>query len=164
MMTLATIVRPRGIKGEVVAEPGAWQASRLTGFSGLTLEPGGRAVELENAWDHKGRLVLKFRGIDSMTAAESLRGLQLQAPQEERPPAPDGEFYVSDLTGCRVVEHGKEIGEVTGAVEYGGPMLLTVKLADGREAMIPFTTTICVQIDMQAKRIDVRLPEGLLDL
>ena len=115
---------------------------------------------VESAWLHQGRMILKFRGVDTMSAAEELEGWELRIPKEERPPAPEGEFYFSDLLGCEVVEkNGRVLGKVENWEEFGPTPLLVV---DGK--FIPFAKAICVEIDLAARRIVIDPPEGLLDL
>ena len=80
-----------------------------------------REFELEDFWPHKGRIVLKFRGVDSISDAEVLAGWEIQIPRQERTPLEPGAAYVSDLVGCQVVADGQELGPVT-AVQFGaGP-------------------------------------------
>lgn len=165
-VTLARIVKPRGVKGEVVAEAGDWTPDQLLGFQGIILRPGEREVKLQSAWRHQDRMVLKLQGIESPEEAQSLRNCELCISREERPPAPEGEVYFSDLTGCIVIEEetGLELGTVTDCLEYGGPILLQVKGPDDKEILIPFVKAICHQVDVEAKKIVVVLPEGLKDL
>jgi 16S rRNA processing protein RimM len=68
--------------------------------------------------------------------------------------------------GCEITDHstGRRIGAVTGWQEYGGPPLLEVENERGQEILIPFAKSICVKIDPAARRIEVDLPEGLVDL
>ena len=56
------------------------------------------------------------------------------------------------------------VGVVTGVEEYGGPPLLKVEAADGREILIPFARAICKEIDVASKVIRAELPEGLLEI
>src|SRR5664279_3993046 len=89
--------------------------------------PGGkeRAVEIESVWEHRNHPVFKFRGIDTMTAAEELQGYELRIPLAERAPAPEGEYFHSDLMDCRVVERdGTALGKVTAWEEFGGSGIL----------------------------------------
>ncbi len=71
-----------------------------------------REVEIEHLWPHKGLLVLKFAGVDSMSDAEMLIGAELQVPRAERAELEQGWNYVSDLVGCIVFDHGREIGRL----------------------------------------------------
>jgi 16S rRNA processing protein RimM len=129
--------------------------------------PDGREnpVEIESVWEFRGHPVFKFRGVDSMTEAEKLQGYELRIPLEERAPAPEGEYFHSDLIDCEVVERtGEPVGVVTGWQDSGGTGLLVVKGEGEKEILVPFAKAVCVEIDVASKRIVVELPEGLKDL
>jgi 16S rRNA processing protein RimM len=132
-----------------------------------TVTVGGRPLEVENAWWHGERLILKFRGIDSMSDAEALAGAEVEIPAEERTALDANEYFLSDLIGCAVIDQktGQRVGVVDGWTETGGPLLLTVKAeGSGVEILIPFARAICREIDVAAKRIVADLPEGLTGL
>ena len=105
---------------------------------------------------------MAFAGIADREAAESLRGLELWVPLSEVPAAPPGAFYVFELIGCRCVDerHG-DIGVVVDIQEDGGGTLLEVE-EGGRRVALPFVEAFVLAIDRAARRIDLRLPEGLL--
>ena len=167
-VVIADILRVRGIRGEVVARsqtdvPGRFQnlkGAQIRLADGMDL-----SVELESAWEHKGDWVLKFQGIDSIEAAERMRGAELWVAPEKRGQLAAGEYFQSDLLGCQVVEKGtgKVLGVVEGWQQYGGPPLLEVRHGGG-EALIPFVSAICQDVDLDARLIRVELPEGLLEL
>ena len=115
---------------------------------------------------HGDRLIFKFIGIDSISAAEPLAGFEVFIPAEQRAALPEGEFYLSDLVGCHVIERetGQTIGVVADWQEHGGPPLLEVKRNDGSELLVPYAQSICVAIDPVTRRIEVDLPEGLMEL
>jgi 16S rRNA processing protein RimM len=121
-------------------------------------------LEVESVWRHRGALIVKFRGIDSISAAERLEGAEVRIPLEQRAPLAEGEYYQSDLVGCEVIDRrsGQLLGVVKALEEYGGPGLLVVE--GPRELMIPFARAICPEIDVAGRRILVELPEGLADL
>ncbi|MFN7932671.1 MAG: ribosome maturation factor RimM [Bryobacteraceae bacterium] len=162
---VACIVRPRGVRGEVVALAANWTAEQLQAFPNLVLFPGELPVKLEHAFPHQDRMVLKFAGIDTVEQAESLREAQLCIPRSDRPPAPEGEVYYNDLVGCRVLDFksGRELGTVADYLEYGGPVLLQV-LHGGREMLVPFVPAICREYDLAARWIRAELPEGFEEL
>ena len=167
-VTIARLVRPRGNRGELFAEDLSDEPTRFMQVRRVLVEgdaKGRREMEVERAWRHKGRLILKFRGIDSISQAEELRGWRVQLPEEEIGPLPAGEFFFRDLVGCQVVDakSGGSVGSVEDVLEPGGQLLLQVK-AEGREILIPFVRSICVEIDPEQQRIRVRMPEGLEDL
>jgi 16S rRNA processing protein RimM len=126
----------------------------------------GMPYEVQSVWLHQGRPVVKFRGVDSIGEAEALAGAEVRLPIAQRQPLEEGEYYQADLVDCEVVERagGVTLGRVAGWREFGGPPLLEVKTPDGAEMLIPFARAICVEIDLQARRITVDLPEGLKEL
>jgi 16S rRNA processing protein RimM len=93
-----------------------------------------RELEVEGFWPHKGGLVLKFVGIDSINDAEPLLKCELQVPRAERPELEAGWNYVSDLAGCVVFDGDREIGEVED-VQFGAgeAPLLIVKSGSTRK-------------------------------
>jgi 16S rRNA processing protein RimM len=165
---VARLLRARGNRGEVIAEDLSDHPERFAAGARFFLAAAGgeeRPLRLENAWRHKGRLILKFEGVDSISAAETLCGARVQIPAAELGPPPEGEHYYRDLIGCRVLEvgSGRDLGEIVDVLEPGGPPLLQVKAAE-REILIPFVSEICVEIEEERKAVHVRLPEGLENL
>ena len=126
-----------------------------------------RQLEIEWVRAQRGRLIFKFRGVDSVSQAEELLPAEVRIPLAERRQLPAGEHYQSDLVGCRVVERstGRPLGIVTGWREFGAAPLLEVDTgAPGEPLLVPFARSICVEIDRDARRIVVELPEGLKEL
>ena len=122
-------------------------------------------MDIERTWMHGDQLIFKFAGVDTISDAERLAGADVAIPIEERAELPEGEYFQSDLIGCEVFDAtGRSLGVVTDFEETGGAPVLEVKTPDGRELLIPFARSICVNIDTAARRIEVHLPEGLEDL
>ena len=157
--------RAWGIRGELIAIPFSDHPERYESLGRVYLFSEGRgpeSFEVESVRSQSGSLLFKFRGVDSMTDAEPWRGAEVRIPREERVALDSGEFFLSDLIGCEVVERGTgcSLGRVTGWNEGGASGLLQV----GEDLLIPFVRAICVVIDTAAKRIEVEAPEGLLDV
>jgi 16S rRNA processing protein RimM len=171
-VTIAVLLGSRGNRGELKALPFSGHPERFSGLSEVYLFDARRpalelrAVEVEKVWRHGEHLVFKLRGVDSISEAEELKGCEVRVPLSSRAPLAEGEFYQSDLVGCELVERttGKSVGRVRDWRECGGPLLLEVEGPGGEEILVPFARSICVAIDLAAKRISVDLPEGLLDL
>jgi 16S rRNA processing protein RimM len=167
-ITIGRILRPQGRRGELAVEP-------LTDFPEKFAErrvlsavsPSGerRELRLEDVWEHKGVLVMKFCGIDSISDAEQLAGYDLQIPAAERGQLEAGSAYAVDLIGCTVLTAEKEIG-VIDDVQFGAgeAPLLIVKSFDKRELMIPFAQAYILQFDLTGKRLVMDLPQGMLEL
>jgi len=166
-VVVAEILKPRGIRGELLARSETDIPGRLELLhkAQAHLASGENvAVEVEKAWQHQEDWVLKFAGVDSIEQADLFRGAELWVPAAERGALPEGEFFQSDLVGLNVVESATAgtLGVVEGIEEYGGPPLLVVRYL-GREVLIPFVPAIC-DVDLAARSIRVTLPDGLLDL
>lgn len=122
-------------------------------------------MEVERTWTHGEHLIFKFKGVDSISDAERLAGSDVAIPIEQRPSAPEGEYYQSDLVGCEVFDgSGRCLGLVAGWQETGGTPLVEVRGADTKELLIPFAKSIFVKIEIERRRIEVNLPEGLEEL
>jgi len=165
-VTVARIVSAQGRRGEVAAEiltdfPERFQAGGEFWLTAAGSLP--RSFTLEQSWFHKGRVILKFRGVDTISDAELLTGSLVQVPRSERHALPSGTVYISDLVGCSVLDGARLLGKVTGCEETGAVPLLRVESQEG-EILIPFAQEICGAVDLERKEIRVRLPEGLAEL
>jgi len=159
-VTVAVLGRARGIRGELTAFALS-KPERYASLREVFLFPEGSRREVESAWFHDNRLILKFRGVDSMSDAEELSGCEVRVPLGERIRLEPGEYFESDLIGCEVIERdGASLGRVTALQDGGSSGLLEVEGG----LLIPFVRTICVAIEPEARRIVVELPAGLKDL
>jgi len=166
-ITLARVVKTQGRRGEVAVEVHSDISGRLhVGLRVFALaEDGGRReVKIEDAWPHKDWVVLKFAGVDSISEAEPLVGCELQVPLNERATLEPGAAYVSDLVGCMVFDCGREIGIVKDVRFGAGEAPLLVVGAGKTEYEIPYAQDFLVRVDLEHKRIEMNLPEGLLDV
>jgi 16S rRNA processing protein RimM len=165
--TLALVRKTQGRHGEVGVEVHSDIPNRFRpGMELLALGEDGkrRALEIEGLWPHKELLVLKFAGIDSMSDAEILLGCELQVPREQRAQLEPGWTYTSDLTGCRVFDGESEVG-IVDEVKFGAgeAPLLVIKAGTARHE-IPYADAYLKKIDIDQKRIEMALPEGMLEL
>ena len=167
---LARLVRTQGRHGELIAEILTDFPERFSERPHVWLLPpdakaAPREAEIERHWPHKGRIVLKFAGIDSISDAAALSGWHVAIPREQRVPLSDDAVYIADLIGCHVIDEAdgaSDLGPVL-AVERGGggaPDLIVVQHG-GDELLIPFAKTFIVQIDPAAQVLRMRLPAGL---
>jgi 16S rRNA processing protein RimM len=164
-VTIALVRKTQGNRGEVAAEvhtavPDRFQPGMR--LSALLKDGQRKELELEEFWPHKGMIVLKFGGFDSISDAETLVGAELQV--SERAQLERGWNYVSDLVGCRVWDRDREIGSVKEVIFGAGeaPLLL---VTDGKQEFeIPFAEAYLVEVSTTSKTIRMNLPEGLLEV
>ena len=133
--------------------------------------PETRRAAVRSCWLSKsrgGQAIFRFEGCDSISDAEKLVGLEIRIPLSERVKLPAGSYFITDLIGCEVRERsGAAIGrvrdvQITGDETAGTPVL-EIDSPRG-EVLIPLAREICVEIDTAGRRIEVVLPEGLLEL
>ncbi len=170
-VTLARILRPRGLRGEVAAEILTDFPERLPNLREVWLADGRgapRRTKVQRCWlstSRGGQAIFHFDGVENVEEAGRLRGCEVQIPLEQRAKLDPGNYYVGDLVGCEVWEVG--VAAAMGAVREvefpGGVPLLAVETAEG-EVLVPLAAEFCVRIDIEGKRIDVALPDGLRNL
>ena len=123
-----------------------------------------REAEIDFFRRQHGRCVIKFQGIDAIAEAEKYIGAEIKIPAGDLPEPEEGSYYTFDLKGCRVfTADGDYIGIVTDVLDAGGAEILKVDRED-EETLIPFAESYLKSIDLDQRRIEVDLPEGLRDL
>jgi 16S rRNA processing protein RimM len=165
-ITLARITKTQGRRGEVAAALLTDFPERFATRKRLfLLDKKGRRcpVELQEHWFHKGGVVLKFAGVDSISQAEELLGGEVQIPQAERVQLEDGSVYVSDLVGCMVTDGGREIGRIED-VQFGAGEAPLLVITGKTEYLVPFAAAYIEKLDPVKKQLEMKLPAGMLEL
>jgi 16S rRNA processing protein RimM len=166
-VTIAKVIKPQGRRGEVAAAlltsfPERFAArERLYALSADGKQR--RELRLEDHWFHKGQVVLKFAGVEEISQAEQLVGCEIQVPREERAALEDGSVYVSDLVGCAVFDAGREIGTIRD-VQFGSGEAPLLVIKGAREYLVPLATAYIEKMAPAEKRLEMKLPEGMLEL
>jgi 16S rRNA processing protein RimM len=123
-----------------------------------------REAEIDFFRRQHGHCVVKFRGIDGISEAEKYIGAEIKIPAGDLPAPEKGSYYTFHLKGCQVfASDGDYIGIVTDILGSGGAEILKVD-KEGEETLIPFAESYLRSIDLDRRRIEVDLPEGLRDL
>jgi 16S rRNA processing protein RimM len=179
---LARIRRPQGRKGEVFADiltdfpekfaerKKLWLVAEAASSASPRpmVKPIPREAELIAHWLHKGGVVLHFAGVDSISAAETLARLIVAIPMAERAPLAEDEVYVADLIGCALFDvAGPEpisIGEIEDVDRTAGPVALLEVRGRVGEVLIPFAKSYLRKIDIDARRVEMALPKGLVEI
>ena len=163
-------MRPQGRRGEVLADlltdfPEKFSERRQLWLSSEA-KPEARQYSLENHWLHKGRVVLKFAGIDSISAAEALSGMLVQISTESRSELEAGAAYVSDLIGSALfdVSQNRNIGTIRDVQQGAGVAPLLIVDRTGKELEVPFAEEFIVRFNASKKLLEMNLPKGLLEV
>lgn len=185
----ARLLRPQGRRGELLADPltdlpGIFALGRRVSLAGTNSAPA-VATTIESLWSptgrNAGRIVLKLAGVDSISEAELLAGRELLIPSSDLPALEPDTWFVRDLLGCQLFDRETLVGEIT-AVEYpmsadgrtrlpdAAPLLEVTPVAgawsnasEPEPALIPFIKAWLESVNLEQKRIVLRLPAGLVD-
>ena len=167
MVPVARVRRAHGVRGELRVEALGDAPDVLRTLQEVTLRsPEGQ----ERRWDVEvvrpgpgGSLLLRLKGLDDRTEAETLKGWDVQAPEDALPDLEEGEYWYFQLEGLRVVRRdGEVLGEVVGVFNAGASDVATVR-REGGEWMLPIVDEVIVEIDAAGGRLVVDLLPGLLE-
>ncbi|MFC4598892.1 ribosome maturation factor RimM [Cohnella hongkongensis] len=168
LLNVGKIVNTHGIKGELKVWP-------QTDFPEIRFRKGGHLlmvppeagepvkVEIVSAREQKNLYILKIKGFDNINEVEKYKGWELKVTEDERVELDEGEYYVRDIVGCEVVtEEGETLGQVTDILSPGANDIWVVKMPKGKELLLPVIDDVVLDVDVSARKIKVRLMEGLL--
>jgi 16S rRNA processing protein RimM len=188
-VTLARLLRPQGRRGELLADLLTGFPEQLGSAVGVYLvaanadapAPGAKRIVVESQWmptgKNAGRIVLKLTGCNSINDAERFAHMQLMVPASERPALDADTFYVSDLISSTLYDRDTAVGEVVDVEFATSPdgktrlaeaaPLLAVRLAgapkENEPVLIPFVRAQLLSVDIDARKIVMELPVGLIN-
>lgn len=159
-VTIGIVLRPHGIRGEVVVEPLTDNETRFATLEDVRLaRPSGSDLKLRvvSMFPHKSRLVIQFEGISSIEQAETLRNAELRIPMASLPPLPEGSYYHHELRGLDVrVESGASIGKVSELWETGATPVLMIHDGEGHETLLPLVDAFILEVNVKGGFMRVR--------
>jgi len=164
MVTIGVVVKPQGRKGEVLVAPLSDRPHRFQSLRRVFVPaPGGggaRAIAVTDRWPHKGRVVLKLEGVDSIDEAERYRGIELRIGEDELESLPAGSYYHHQLRGLKVEDpHGKPLGTVADILVTGGEAPVLIVRGPRGELMIPMAEAFIREVDLEHGRLVSLNPE-----
>ncbi len=163
LVLVGRVVKPHGRHGEVSVEPLSDVPERFPTLARAFL-PGvddrPREVRIEGVRPHQGRFIVKMAGVDSIEAAEALRGMELRIAEDQLGQLPEGSYYHHQLAGLRVLDTaGVPLGVVEDVVETGGAARVLVVRGPQGETLLPFATSFVRRVDVEARLLVVERPE-----
>jgi len=168
LLNIGKIVNTHGIKGELKVWP-------QTDFPEVRFKPGSKllmfppdsgepmTIEVVSAREQKTMYIVRIKGFDNINQVEKYKGWELKVSESERVPLPEGEYYFRDIVGCTVeTEEGEQLGTVADILSPGANDIWVVKMAKGKELLLPVIDDVILDVDVAARKIKVHLMEGLL--
>lgn len=168
LVVIGEITRPHGLHGEVRVTPLTDRPERFETVTDCLLWDQARDTRepcrITAARRQGTAVLLSLAGCDTVEAATALAGRLVALPESEALPLSPGQFYPWQLEGCQVLtDDGREVGRVT-RIEQSAAQDLWVVGNGARECLIPAVAEIVLEVDVAARRVVIRPPDGLLDL
>jgi len=165
-LNIGQLVNTHGVKGELKAIALTDDPQRFLDLKWVYIDKKGTLEKsiISSVKFLKRFVVLKFEGIDSIEAAEKLKGFYLKVDRANAVKLPKDSFFITDILGMQVYNENNELlGELSDIIQTGSNDVYIVKNKEGKEILIPALKSVVKEISLDDRRISVVLPKGLLD-
>lgn len=166
LLRVGVISSTHGIKGEVKVFPTTDDSARFKQLKRVILDTGREQIdlEIEGVKFFKNMVILKFKGYDSIDEIEKYKGRDLLITRDLAVELGPDENFITDLIGLLVVkDDGEELGTLTDVIKTGANDVYEVRMADGREVLLPAIKECVLNVDLEKGTITVHMMDGLLD-
>jgi 16S rRNA processing protein RimM len=166
--TAGKLVNTHGIKGEV-------KILSQTDFPDIRFAPGSLLslhdpqasvrlpVEVAASREHKGMYIVRLKGYNNINEVEKYKGWTVHVSGADLVDLEEGEYYYHEIIGCRVVtDDGEELGTISEILSPGANDVWVVDRPKGKQLLLPVIDEVLLDVDVQEKRVTVRLMEGLI--
>ena len=167
MLRVGVITSTHGIKGEVKVFPTTDDAKRFKELKKVILDTGKEYIpmEIEHVKFFKNMVILKFKGYDNINEIEKYKSRDLLITRDQAVDLAPDEYFITDLIGLAVVsDQGVELGTLKDVLETGANDVYVVAMKDGKELMLPAIGDCILNVDLEQRRMEVHVLEGLMDL
>lgn len=164
-LEIGQIVNTFGIKGFVKVNPFVDDISRFDDLKKVYVKSNKtlKEMEVEEVKYHKNMVLIKFKHIDRVEEAESLRNSYLEVDRENAIELQEGEYFIADLLGLNVItEEGETLGKLEDIFNTGSNDIYVVRTYDGRQILLPAISEVIKEINLEENKIVVHLLKGLI--
>ena len=165
-LEVGKIVNTHGLKGEVKIVTWTDTPDVFEDIEYVYAKKKHEEIKLttKNIKYQKNNIIVKFAEINSIDEAETFKNSVLSCDREQLGELPDGVYYIADLIGCTVFENEKELGKISDVFNTGANDIYAVSRPQQKDLLIPVLEETIKKVDIENKRIDVVLIEGLDEL
>lgn len=166
LLQVGIITQTHGIRGEVKIFPTTDDVNRFKKLKEVILDTGKekKVLEIESVKFFKNLVILKFKGIDNINDIERYKGKSLFVTRNNAVKLGRDEYFISDLIEIGVYdEQDNYLGMLTNVIETGANDVYEVQFEDGREVLFPAIKQCILNVDMENRKMNVHIMEGLLD-
>lgn len=165
-LRVGVIANTHGVRGEVKVYPTTEDIKRFDYLKEAVIDTGKEKINVNvtGVKYFKNMVILKFEQYDNMDQVIPLKGMDLLVTRENAIPLAEGEHYIVDMIGCKIItDEGNTLGELTDVMQTGANDVYVVKTTDGKEVMLPAIKECVLEKDIENKMIKVHIMKGLLD-
>lgn len=164
-LTVGKITNTHGVRGELKVTPTTSDISRFDYLKIVWVEKDGKLTEffVDSVRYHKNFVLIKLHGIDTMDRAEEFKNCCLKVDRKNARPLGENEFFIVDLLDCEVYEGDELLGKITDILQTGSNDVYVVNGDKYGEILIPALEHVVLNVDIEKKKIQVDLPEGLIE-
>ena len=169
ILHIGRIGAPHGLHGEIKVNPWTDNNDRFRDLKDCLIVSDDEKIRthatVEGVRFLNKQIVLKIRGYDDRTAAESLKNKLLSVKRENAIKLPADTWFIADLTGCEVIDekHGL-LGILTDVIQNSAHDVYVVRQKGFNDILIPVLKSIVMNVDLDQRKIDVSMPEGLFEI
>jgi len=165
---LGKIIKPYGIKGEVLVKLDTDEPENYEGMESVFLEIGGKLVPffINDSFLHKSLLLrVDFEDVDSIEQAEKLVGRKLYLPLSELPELTGKNFYYHEILGFKAIDKRLgPIGLIKSVNDMAAQPYMIILHPEGKEILVPIHNDMIEKVDREQKEMHLTLPDGLVDV
>ena len=165
-LRVGVIANTHGVRGEVKVYPTTEDIKRFDYLKEAVIDTGKEKINVNvtGVKYFKNMVILKFEQYDDMDQVIPLKGMDLLVTRENAIPLAEGEHYIVDMIGCKIItDDGNTLGELTDVMQTGANDVYVVKTTDGKEVLLPAIKECVLEKDIENKVIKVHIMKGLLD-
>ena len=165
-LRVGVIANTHGVRGEVKVYPTTENIKRFDYLKEAVIDTGKEKINVNvtGVKYFKNMVILKFEQYDNMDQVIPLKGMDLLVTRENAIPLAEGEHYIVDMIGCKIItDDGNTVGELTDVMQTGANDVYVVKTTDGKEVLLPAIKECVLEKDIENKVIKVHIMKGLLD-
>ncbi len=164
---IGKIVNAVALRGEVKVYHYSDYKERFEELDSVLLEHNGKYEEygIEGVRYQKEMVILKLKGVSDRNAAEALKERDIYITEADLRELPEDTFYIRDLIGCKALsaDDGSEIGEIIDVLQNSAQDIYQIRLANGKETLIPVVAEFVKEVDIEHKTVKIRLIPGFID-
>lgn len=165
-LRVGVIANTHGVRGEVKVYPTTEDIKRFDYLKEAVIDTGKEKINVNvtGVKYFKNMVILKFEQYDNMDQVIPLKGMDLLVTRENAIPLAEGEHYIVDMIGCKIItDDGNTFGELMDVMQTGANDVYVVKTTDGKEVLLPAIKECVLEKDIENKVIKVHIMKGLLD-